>query len=57
MVVGVPMAELTMEQTFVKSVHAKALSVVEARIKGPKGGASQRLSTTPNGVSTGGAMR
>ena len=51
------MAELTMEQTFVKSVHTKALSVVEARIKGPKGGAGQCSSTTPNGVSTGGAIR
>lgn len=46
-----------MEQTFVTSVHTKAFSVVEARIKGPKRGASQRSSITPNEVSTGGAIR
>ena len=57
MAVGVPMAELTMEQTIMKAVHTAAVSGAETPIKGPKWGASQGLSTSPNGVQVGGARR
>ena len=41
MTLGVPMAELTMEQNFVKGVHTTAFSDVRVRIKGRKWGLSQ----------------
>ena len=51
------MAELTMEQNFVKGVHTAAFSDVEVRIKGRKWGLSYGESPKSKRFQSGASMR
>ena len=57
MTLGVPMAELTMEQNFVKGVHTGAFSDIEVRIKGRKWVLSYGESLRSKRVQIGTSMR
>ena len=57
MTLGVPMAELTMEQIFVKRVHTAVVGDVRVRIKGRKWGLNQGELSKSKRVQSGASMR